>query len=429
MRGAGVARALGALLAAGLLLAVVLLAGLQGDTGRGRGSVRSADDDGWLALYLTFEELDLAPEAWTGALQELPVGRHTLWWARAPVEQLSDEPLDEPAPETERERDALDRWLEQSPQAPRHLRRFLVQGGCLVAVPTPELLAWLQREAGLDELDGARLESRSRVAGPVRGADGERFGLEALLVRQLVELAPEAAHEVLLAEEDGTPLVLSVAVGRGAVVLLPNESMLSNRALREGDAARFAVRLAETLAPGGRQLFDEGLGARGAAPRLGELLAGPTLRLASLHLLALALVALWAALVPRGFAREPRRSERVSALERARARAGLALRAGHAASLAAPLRDGVLRRAARRLRVRPGEGELGPRLAALHAAAGARLDRERWRRALGREVADDPEALAELDRELRALESELGAPQDARPHTPSPPRRAARPMP
>ena len=428
MRGAGVVRALGALLAAGLLVAVVLLAGLDGGGGGPRGSVRNAEDDGWLALFLTLDELGLEPEAWSGSLADLPVGRHALWWGRSPVVEFvwddPDEFDEEPEPEEpvvsdeDRELDAHDRWLADSPDAPRHLRRFLAQGGRLVVPPTQGTLDWLANDAGLVELEGASLAGRSRRAGPARGPGGESFELEVGFVRELVDLEPEVAREVLLTDVDGESLAVEVSVGRGSVVVLPSDDVFDNAVLRDGDAALFAVRLAETLAPGGRLLFDEALGGRGAPPGLGDLLAGRTLRLATANALLLALLAMVLALAPREFAREPRRSERVSALERARARAGLALRAGQASVLAAPLRAGTLRRAARRLRLRPGDGDLEAELAALRAAAGPRLDLERWTRACTREVADDPAALAELDAELRALESELAAPHDARPHAP-----------
>jgi hypothetical protein len=411
VKGTGWARVLGALLAVGLLAAVVLIAGLDGSASGERGSVRNRGDDGWLALYLLFEELGLSPEAWQGTLQELPEGRHALWWGRSP---RSEGESATGAP------DAHDLWLEQGADAPSQLRRFLVQGGRLVAPVTPATLDWLARTAGVSELEGARAVERARAAGPVRGPGGERFELAATGVQELRDLPPQVAREILLVDADGAALSWEVPVGRGSVVLLSQAELFDNAALRAGDAALLAARLAESLAPGGRLLFDERLGARGERPRLSALLAGPTLRLASLHALLLALLFLWWCLAPREFAREGRRAEGVCALERARARAALALRAGRASSLATPLREGVLRRACRRVRARPVDGDWRARLAGLRAAAGPRMDLERWTSACTRDVPDDPRALAELDLELRGLESELAPAHDAAVASPHP---------
>jgi hypothetical protein len=296
MRPSGVAGALGALLAAGLLASVVVLAGLEGDAGTGRGGASDRDDDGWLALYLLFEELGLAPQTWSAPLSELPAGRHALWWGDVPPSP--GEPQD-PSTAQERPLDAHDLWLERNADGPLHLRRFLVQGGRLVAPPEQATLDWLARRAGVAELDGARFQARVREPGWARGPGGERFELELTQVRQLVDLAPEVAREVLLADADGEALAVEIAVGRGSIVFPPALELFDNAALRRGDAALFAVRLAESLASGGTLFFDEGLRSRGETPELGALLVGPTLRLASVHAVLLVLVALWLALAPR----------------------------------------------------------------------------------------------------------------------------------
>jgi hypothetical protein len=417
-------------LALGLLVVITVLALFDAPTSTVAGSVHNTEDDGRRALFLVLGGLGLEPEVWSGVPADLPAGRHALWWAAAPIEigpDILDEyeiEADEPPearsetePYAPREPDALDLARESGPRAARHLRRFLSQGGRLVVGLDEDLRAHLEYAVGLREFADTRVEEFTPAEGPVRLASGETLELDIPQARRLVGLDSALPREVLATDANGEALVLELPVGRGGVVLLAHPELFDNGALREGDGALLAVRLAEELAPGGRLLFDESNLGLGAARGVGALLWSVDLRLASLHALLVGLLCLWFLTWAREFPRDPQRHDLVAPLERARAAAGLAVRAGRIGVLADQLRRGTLRRAAQRLRA-PYSDELSAarNLAALTASLGERFEDDRWQNALVDSQIQDLDELARLDAQLRALEAELVTPATSLSH-------------
>ncbi len=370
-----------------LLLAVILTLGaVGGGPAPVPGSALSVEDDGRRAAYLVLEELGFATEVWRAAPGRLPPGRSVLWMPRAP-ESLSEEHADDPL-RAARERGLLGRG--------RYVE-FLEQGGSLVLAASEEALDFLESELDLEpdvlpawELDGA----------------------PSLAQGELLELEQGGLTRFL---GDGDELLaVRMRVGEGAAVLVADGRWLDNARLGDGDAglalARLTERLAGRAALGGRILFDEHVLGGGVSSGPVDLALAPDARLLSLHLILLALVAVWIGAWAREFPRDPPPLGQLSPLARARAQAGLLVRAGQAALLADFLRAGTLRRLGARVHgSRPPEGE--ELTAVVHRLAVERGCPERagdWTAALADRTVTDLAGLVRLDRELRRVETEVG---------------------
>jgi len=417
----GLARALGVAAAVVLLALVTSLAMVGGPRDDLPRSVHGLGDEGWRAAYLLLAELGLHPSAWEQPPGLLPRGHHLLWMPGVPVDPREGA-LGAPGTDRDQALEALRMARDASPRSPRHYRGFLEQGGRLVVPLSKEMLAFLVDDLGLRALQGSEVEPIVPAPEKVTMGD-EELALDLPRAERLVGLDPALPRETLARTPDGDSLALEIPVGRGGLVLLGNDDFLDNARLRDADHALFLTRLVEALAPDGEVAFDENALGRWSEEGVLSLAFGADTRLASVHLLLLALLAIWMLAWPREFPRDPEPVEPTAPIERARAEVALALRAGRPGVLARFLVDGTLRRVAARLRV-PLEAGRTPReeLERLAAAAGLPAREERVARWCA-EVLDSPrsrrEDLARLDAALRALEHELGG------RAPSvPPRRA-----
>lgn len=398
-----------ALLAAGF--AAMLPSAPRSET---RHSVESVAPDGRRAAFALLEELGFEPRAWDERPGLLPAGRQVLWLPGVPIDPRERE--DEGEREIAADSDALDRAQADSLRAPAHYRRFLERGGRVVAPLSPEMLDFLRESMELDGLDGCKAEPFESAPGRVRTAAGEELDLELDTPWHLTELDPGLARTELAASADGVPVALELPFGRGALVLLASDSFLDNSALRQSDNALFLVRLAEALAPEQGLLFDEhALGSWSESSAL-ELAFSPDLRLATLHVLLIALLSTWALAWAREFPRDPAPFAVTSPLERARSVSALALRADRPGVLAHELVRGTLQRISQRLRAPLPEGESARRSLERLQGASTRARSaqqpseqvlERWDLELLRVQVRSRTDLARLDAGLRALELEL----------------------
>ncbi len=383
-------------------------------------SASSAQEDGRLAAFLLLEELGLRPRVWLAAPGELPRGAHLLWVVAAPEEVELYGELDEreakTPPVTEsarRARRLLDRL---------HYDRFVREGGTLVIALR-----------NIVEIDSSRFGANREFVETVLGIDapelrtdrGQTEGEQLLVLRDGQELriasdswnafeslepgsrfervAVETMPGRLRARE--WPFALRVPHGRGTVALLADDRWLDNERIGEADNALLLVRLVEMLRPpGGDVLIDE-YGFRGWSPGSWVSLAfGPTLLGPSLHVLALLALGAWWLGRARAFPRDPEPLGQLAPLARARAQAGLFVRAGRFDVLARHLREGVARRLAARTHLARNE-ELDAatveRALALWAARTARRESlDAWRAAFAQEPVRSLEDLERLARTL-----------------------------
>lgn len=389
----------GAVLALLVLLAVTAQFLTPGDEPKA-GSAASSEPEGRRALLLLLRELGFRSEIWSEAPGALPRGGGLVWMARAPskpftlelpaVPELPEpsgegdasetEQTTEPAPDPDTETSAA----AASPaalglRATSHYRRFLEEGGTMVLHFDDRARKFLVEELGLAACEDVHA-SRVAVAGVRHVRDHRGEELEIQVEEGGVLLPPPAGSvgEALwwggaASAEGEDVLATMVPVGSGQLVLLGDDSFLSNEKLRDHDHALFAVRLAEEFARGGRILFDEyALGLWRPRTAL-TLLASPSLLLATLQIAALLLLALWSAAWVREFPRDPRALESASPLNRARALASLLARAGRFDVLGRLLQEGSLRRIALGSRRAPEA------VATLQASScGSAADLERW---------------------------------------------------
>lgn len=352
------------------------------------GSAASPEPEGRRALLLLLRELGYRADTWNEAPGALPRGGGLVWMARPPAKSFeldSDDSETTPDPEPEDPEAEPESAPEPAPpspaalgfRAPSHYRRFLEEGGTILLHFDDNARKFLVDELGLSVCEDLHA-SPDAVAGPrsVRDRRGEELELAVEQGGLLFPPPAESTGEALWwGESTGGKEVLAtmVPVGSGQLVLLGDDSFLSNEKLREHDHALFAVRLAEEFARGGRILFDEyALGLW--RPRTAMTLLGSSkLLLATLQIAALLLLALWSSAWVREFPRDPRELESASPLLRARALASLLARAGRFDVLGRFLREGTLRkitRGSRRVQ------EAVSRLPASSCASAA--DLERW---------------------------------------------------
>ena len=228
---------------------------------------------------------------------------------------------------------ALERWEEQAEQVRAEESAPQVDAPGQATSPAVE-------ELDPHVLVELPLQVRARRRGAIT-LRGEVYQLS-LEEAPLLEEAALGAARSLAGNSQGGVLIALESVGPGRVALLASDAFLSNEQLPREEHAAFFVSLARELARGGPLRFDEfALGDwRPEGPwqwSLGARMRGLTLHLA----LALALL-VWRAAWPREFVRDPEAWQSLSALERARSDAGLALRARRPELLARALRAGML---------------------------------------------------------------------------------------
>jgi hypothetical protein len=440
----------GAIAIAGFVLAIALATQLVGGPSLPiAGSVESAAPDGRRALYLLLGSLGYVPEAWRKFPGALPSGEHVLWLASSPRAMgseeddadddgdSSDESASGDSDETDDEPDAI-----VDSRAPNvaldfrslaHYRRFVESGGTLVLPAGPRALEFLVDELECEpcrEIELSHASSGPRVLHTATGAEWtaewkEGGTFEALDpasdVREFWWGGPPGS------EEDGTGderFAVQVPLGNGRIVVLGDDAFLANDSLGEKDHALLAVALFEEASRGGRLLFDEyALGLLDASTPI-EIATGPSLVLASAHVLLLLALLVWRNAWTSRFPRDPVPLAQVSPILRARSLSSLLERADRGDVLARLLRTGVLRGLCDKLHISiDREQRLDPSTAFDSVARRAGLDADaaaRWRSAFTSRRARSDAELEALGVELAALEAEV----DARVSRRSSPRRA-----
>ncbi len=384
-----------------------------------RGSVASAEPEGRRALFLLFGGLGYVPEAWRKFPGALPSGEHVLWLASAPRPsdaQRSDEALadEEDEPESVRAPHAsLDfRSL-------RHYRRFVESGGTLVLPFGPRAKEFLVEDLGCEpcrEIERAHDPAWSSVV--VHTSSGQTWNAEwgslstfesldpASDVRELWRGGPAGGGE-------DERLALQVALGNGRIIVLGDDEFLENGKLGASDHALLAVSLFEEVSRGGRLLFDEfAIGLWEASTPI-AIATGPSLVLATAHVLLLLVLLAWRAGWTLRFPRDPVPLAQASPILRARSLASLFARSGRYDVLARMLRAGVLRSLCQKLRVSPERTERIDSAADVDSIARrAGIDAAhaaRWRELFTGPVGASDVELEALGAELARLEAEVDA--------------------
>ena len=385
-----------------------LPSGREGD----RSSVFSTAKDGRRAVLLLLQALGVPARAWTSAPGKLPTGEGILFVAQRP-----EDPPGYADGEDESELRAR-RETSRRLRDPLHYLRFVEEGGKLVTHmgrKNPELLS---EALGLAELQDVRLEGERSDAQRIDAvfAGGERFRVSGWGGLHFAEPSLDSRVEVVVADGNERPVVLRLPVGRGAIYLLPDDTVLDNGTIGNDDHAPFLVRLLEEIGLEGQVLFDEYALGGWVPESAAQLALAPGNVLFTLHLFVLLGLALWSAAWVRGFARDPEPLGNVSPLARARAQAGLIEQAGRWSLAARMLRRGVIRRLAQKNGIRmewdetraqegglPREERQARTLEAFCGRLGP-ADRERARAALRDAPVAGFEELEELARELSWLE-------------------------
>lgn len=353
----GLTRAIALLLFGGVVLVAFLLAVLpQQEPGRER-SVGDAEAGGRLGAFMLLRELGFEPRAWRAAPGELPRGRTVLF--------LPAKPEDPPdyLREAWADMDASEGQEGEAPHSaarrrrdPRHYRRFLEEGGVIVAALDEGRAEFFKEELDLDVAADLAVEERdTEVSAATRAAQaaqavvtrgGETLTLDwsAVLDRAGWLKLPRGVGSTVFADAGPLqrPFVASLPVGRGELVVLANDGFLDNRALDAGDNALAMVRLVEDLAPFDALCFDEyALGGYLPDTPLDLALRPSTLPLLA-HLVLAVLLGVWWAASPGPFPRDPEPLGQASPRARARAQGALLARLGAWDALARALRRGVL---------------------------------------------------------------------------------------
>jgi hypothetical protein len=133
---------------------------------------------------------------------------------------------------------------------------------------------------------------------------------------------------------DGSPQVVWLPVGSGAIVVAASDYVFTNRSLTKENNGLLAFRILETTAPDGTIYFDEALNEAGA-PRVVGLLFEPPFRAVVVQLLAVTLLFAWMTSRRFGPIRYRGRVERRSLVEHAEALGVLHYRARTGARLVA----------------------------------------------------------------------------------------------
>ena len=426
-------------------------------------SAASVAPQGRRALFLLLEELGHAPKLWNRAPGKLPSGANMLWLGGVPhgpgfeskhkakdkskddksAHDEDEADKDEEADKADKsgEHDASDKSETAGDAAepaggvlasaldlhqPVHYRRFLEEGGTIIAPLDDALSAFfvqnlglasvatLERDQGLIAKTGRlRLESGEEFEVALEAHAGFRPLAEGSSARELVVATSGADDkDPNVVHESDTLFAVELPVGAGRLVLLADDGFLANSMIGARDQALFAVRLVESLDRGGELLFDEySLGLWEPASPIG-MAASPRWFLLSLHAGLLLCLFLWSQAWVRQFPRDPQQLGALSPLSRARAQGRLWLQAGRAGRAARALQLGVLTRLERAVGLRPRAAskrpwaeEVDERLAVVEARSRAPLPRARWQLALARTAVNDEVALASLAEELAQLES------------------------
>jgi len=354
-----------------VLLVVIGLAflaqGLQEDPKAPAHSVTNTAKDGRRGFFLLLQELGFAPLEWRRAPGALPRGEHLIWlpqrpkpWQPQGKDGAHAEQLRNPLPTHE-----LDNY-----------RRFVEEGGTLVAPFGKEMLEFLEDDLGLpgaEEL--VPLQAGGRARERVRLDTGEVLELD-LDSQKVLHPFPDGSpwRELWMLENEvgkqGPENLVAVEspLGAGRVVLLSEDRFLDNGEIGKSQHALAGVRLLEQLSRGGQVLFDEYcLGVFEPESAL-ALTASPRVFLLSVHVLALLVLFVWAHSFARAFPRDPPPLQSASPLERAEALARIWKNGGRERIGAR-----VLRRAAEEPRVRTSTAsELEALARRLEAPADAR---------------------------------------------------------
>lgn len=301
-------------------------------------------DPGRRAAYLLLEQLGFGVEPWQLPPSALPRGGATIVMPDVPRsvfgrESSSDLP-DSPLAETAGQQSSLDIHL------PVHYRRFLDAGGVLFASAEEGMLKFLATDLKLSDvqdLTRSEVESAESVL-----TSGGRLVVDSTW--QFDGDLPEA-FSVWAVADNGAPQIVSLAAGRGELVLFADNSLLSNAALRDGDEGLLLVRAIEEFDRSGRILFDEYSLGRWSPQSSTELAFSGRFVQLTVQLLVLLALFVWRLGWVGRFPRDPEPFELLSPLSRVRAQAHLIERAERYDLLGRWLVDGVIKRAMKAWRV------------------------------------------------------------------------------
>ena len=404
--GQGAARAVAIVLVGGLAVLAFLLSTIRGGASSERRSAFSAERDGRLAAYLLLRDLDFPARAWTDAPGLLPRARAVLWLPEAPEEPpgyLRD---------VWRAEDAAEDDAQPGPRSfgrardPRHYRRFVEEGGTI-----------------LTGLDRGRREFVADVLGLEVPPEVERAAPLELVTLQGEEVAYASGREaallavprgsgealVVAAADPAQVFALALPLGRGRVVVVPDDDAFGNRGIREADHALLLVRLFEAMGAVEEVLFDEyALGTWTPETPL-ELALSKRSFAFTLHLAFALLVFVWSLAAAGAFPRDPEEHRAASPRARARAFGATMARLGRHDLLGDWLRSGVAARlpgAGRRAAPEPDGAEARGRALLAPLAHLARSEEElaRWTRALTGPPPTDARGLEALAGELARVE-------------------------
>lgn len=384
-RGRRRATALAAAFAVGLALLALFAPGAPPRAGV-PDSVQSREAGGRRAAASLLDALGHPTEMWSGAPGSLPTGPGVLWLPGVP--RPAGEEGTRPAGEL---------------HDPAHYRAHARRGAALV-LPAEGAEELLTDELGLGRARGlarATVEPRDVEELALLGGAPLRVALPDVALWDPTRLP--TAFEPIVRAPDGSAFAVELAVGKGRVVVLADDRFLDNDAIATADHALLLVRLVEELARGAPVRFDEyALGAWRPTSKT-ELALGPRMFWLTVNGVLLALLVTWRHAWARSFPRDPEALEVLSPLVRARSGAALLERARRFDVLAERLAAGVLRQAARTVRLPPAPAADGPALLeAVGGALGTPDELAAWRAELfGRDVRRP----ADLERVARALDA------------------------
>lgn len=410
-----------------LVLAFALLTQVVGEPPESvQGSVASTQPEGRRALFLLFGSLGYVPEAWRKFPGALPPGEHVVWLASAPRasdsgDEDGEDDEDDEADEPQEDDPARERLPHASLdfRSLRHYRRFVESGGTIVLPFGPRAKEFLVEDLGCEpcrEIERADNPEWSNVA--VHTSSGETWSADWGSLSTFESLDPASDVRELWrggpsGEAEEERLALQVPLGDGRVIVLGDDAFLENEKLGAKDHAILAVSLFEEVSRGGRLLFDEfAIGLWEASTPI-AIATGPSLVLATAHVLVLLLLLAWRAGWTLRFPRDPVPLAQASPILRARSLASLLVRSGRYDVLTRLLRSGVLRSLSRKLRVSTERTERLDTAASVDSIARrAGIDATsaaRWRELFTGPAGTSAVELEALGDELARLETQVDA--------------------